>query len=183
MALRPELVEFTRKRASAELDPEDIVQDALAVVASKIHQLREPARARAWMYRILRRLIMERRSRVDGRVAVELAAASELDSATTSSELCGCSVALLDSLPPQYAEMLRRIDVDGEALGDVAATLGTTVNNVTVRLHRARKALRDRLRETCGTTSIRRCQDCGCGSSMPPGSGPASLREKSETGL
>jgi RNA polymerase sigma-70 factor (ECF subfamily) len=31
-----------------------------------------------------------------------------------------------------------------------------------VRLHRARRALKERLAAHCGTTSARSCADCGC---------------------
>jgi RNA polymerase sigma-70 factor (ECF subfamily) len=71
-------------------------------------------------------------------------------------------VGQLDSIRSDYAEILRRVDLGDERLADVAAGLGITVNNATVRLHRARKALRDQLRAFCGTDSARACADCGC---------------------
>jgi hypothetical protein len=46
------------------------------------------------------------------------------------------------SLP---AIRIRQVDIDEEPIGDLAATLGITTNNPTVRLHRARKELRERL--------------------------------------
>jgi RNA polymerase sigma-70 factor (ECF subfamily) len=75
---------------------------------------------------------------------------------------CSCSLKILDRLPTPYTEILRRVDVEETSLSDVAALLGITVNNATVRLHRARKALRRQLSESCGTTSLRSCLHCGC---------------------
>ena len=45
---------------------------------------------------------------------------------------------------------------------ELADGLGITVNNASVRLHRARRAMRDALCEHCGTDSLRSCQDCPC---------------------
>ena len=45
-----------------------------------------------------------------------------------------------------------------------------TVGNAKVRLHRARKALREELFRRCGTDSIRACQDCRCGEPTSGGS-------------
>jgi RNA polymerase sigma-70 factor (ECF subfamily) len=75
---------------------------------------------------------------------------------------CACSVALLAELPPAYADILTRVDVREEPVEAVALELGVTVNNATVRLHRARKALRDRLAACCGCKSAQECQSCRC---------------------
>ena len=72
------------------------------------------------------------------------------------------SLGQLDRIRPEYADMLRRVDIDEERLPEVASSLGITVNNATVRLHRARKALRDQLRSFCGVDSLRACLDCSC---------------------
>lgn len=60
------------------------------------------------------------------------------------------------------AEIIRRVIVDGIPVTQVAPELGLTPNNAMVRLHRARTALRARLKEHCGTTSVRACSECGC---------------------
>ena len=46
-----------------------------------------------------------------------------------------------------------------------AEDLGITPNNATVRLHRARKALKRELERSCGTCATHGCLDCGCGGS------------------
>lgn len=76
--------------------------------------------------------------------------------------LCRCSLGQLERMRPEYAEMLRHVELDEEPLAGVAASLGTTVNKATVRLHRAREALRTQLEALCGTDSVRACVDCSC---------------------
>lgn len=51
----------------------------------------------------------------------------------------------LDTLPPHFAEVIRLRDLDQQSTAEAADTLGITRGNTRVRLHRARKALRDAL--------------------------------------
>jgi RNA polymerase sigma-70 factor (ECF subfamily) len=76
--------------------------------------------------------------------------------------VCGCSLGVLDALHAEYAEVLRRVDINEEPLEDVARALSITSNNAKVRLHRARKALRTALLSYCGTDSARACAGCAC---------------------
>jgi RNA polymerase sigma factor (sigma-70 family) len=169
---RGEFVDFLRRRTRSGADPEDLLQQALLLATQKAGQLREPGLAVPWFYAILRRTLADHHARWALRqnklplLEAELGEASPAEAAT-----CACSLGLVEGLPPQYAEILRRVDLGDEGVAEVAASLGTTVNNVTVRLHRARKALRERLRAFCGTTSVDGCLDCACegGARAPAG--------------
>lgn len=159
---RDELVAFVRRRAPADVDPEDVLQHALLTATKNVATLREPDLVLAWFYRILRRSLADHYARSAAwreKLPIVVAGA---DAATGVTDLCGCSLGLVDTLAPGYAEVLRRIDIDEEDIADVAVALGTTTNNVTVRLCRARKSLRERLASTCGTTSLASCLDCDC---------------------
>ena len=69
----------------------------------------------------------------------------EIELATTAPEGfdCDCVLAQITELKPEYADLLRRVIIDGESITHVAGELGLTANNAMVRLHRARKALQD----------------------------------------
>jgi RNA polymerase sigma-70 factor (ECF subfamily) len=54
------------------------------------------------------------------------------------------------------------VDIDGTGLAEVAGTLDITTGNAAVRLHRARRALRGRLRDHCGVETMRQCLACVC---------------------
>ena len=64
--------------------------------------------------------------------------------------------------------VLRRIDLDEEPIAEVARSLGVTTNHATVRLHRARGALRKLLQDGCGTDSVKACADCACDEARDP---------------
>ena len=69
---------------------------------------------------------------------------------------------MVDTLKPLHAELLRRVDLNGESVQDAAKALKLTPNNASVTLHRARKDLRARLETFCGDCADGACLDCDC---------------------
>ena len=82
--------------------------------------------------------------------------------AALEAEICRCFEALLPALRPEYAQILRRVDLEGLRPVDFAAEAGLSPNNTMVRLHRARRALRERLAASCRTCAEHGCLDCDC---------------------
>jgi RNA polymerase sigma-70 factor (ECF subfamily) len=159
-AQRGELLESVRRRARAGVDAEEVLQRAIERALARSDQVRDPARAAAWVGRVVRNVLLdELRKKRDVVLPVD-----ELDLAAVEEDVvdCWCVLVQAEQLKPEYALILKRVVVDGLAVTDVAAELGVTPGNAMVRLHRARKALRDRLKEHCGTTSARSCSECGC---------------------
>ena len=60
----------------------------------------------------------------------------ELDGA-----VCNCLYKLLPTLKPDYADVIWRADILGEPRDRIAASLGTTLNNVTVRICRPNRLI------------------------------------------
>ena len=154
---------FVRKRIS---DPElaaDIVQDSLLKALKSGDQLRENENVTAWFYKILRNAIIDvyRRRDVSERAVeklkVDLESAEEI-----TTEVCRCMNAIIPTLKPEYAELIRRVDLAENSPANVATELGITTNNLTVRLHRARAQLRERLEQTCQMCSTHGCLNCTC---------------------
>lgn len=77
--------------------------------------------------------------------------------------VCACVASLAETLKPEYASALRRVEVDGASLRTYAGEQGITPNNAGVRLHRARLALRRQVAKSCGTCATHGCLDCPCG--------------------
>lgn len=160
-----EFTSFARKRLS---DPElaaDAVQESLVKALQASGSIENTENTRAWFYRILRRTIVDlyRRRDVQARALARLE--RELDQPPApdeEQELCACLDALIPALKPEYAEIIRRLDLNGEAYATVAADLGVTENNAKVRLHRARAQLRERLTNVCGMCATHGCLDCSC---------------------
>lgn len=157
---------FVRARVGSSADAEDVLQQALVRATARAGDLRDRGRLRAWFFQILRRTIADHHAdRALREAKLEMLAVGVRDVAEASPDdggTCACSLGQLELLRPEYAELLRRVDIEEQPLAVVAQALGVTVNNATVRLHRARKALRERLRAVCGTDSMKACLSCGC---------------------
>lgn len=163
MADRESYIAFVRGRIRPGADAEDIFQQALVRATEHASALRDRSRTRPWFFRILRRTLADHHARWALREAKLATLAADLDEAAPEDvAVCGCSLGQLERIRPEYADILRRVDIDEAPVADVAGALGITVNNATVRLHRARRALRDQLMSFCGADSARACQSCSC---------------------
>jgi len=167
-----EFVGFARKRlGDAELAA-DAVQDSLLKAIKAADQLRDQESVKAWFYRILRRTIIDlyRRRDSGNRALRDLEHA--LNNAPDDDEdriVCACMERLLPILKPQYASLIRRVDLNEEAPDAVAAALGITKKNFNVRIHRARQQLKSRLEENCRICAKHGCLDCHCGEAAKRG--------------
>ena len=81
--------------------------------------------------------------------------------------LCACFRELIPALKPDYALLIERLDLANGDSAQVAAELELTPNNLKVRHHRARQALRRRLEESCRLCAKHGCLDCTCASDRP----------------
>jgi len=158
---RPELRQFVASRVPpADLD--DVLQVAALRALERATSLRDPNQARAWLYRIHRHVIVDlaRRRSSQARLVASLRDTEAPTSPPDPS--CDCSLHQSSALGGKLAEILRLVDVEDHSLAEAADILGVTRNNAAVRLHRARKALRQRLWEHCGVASSRDCVSCPC---------------------
>jgi len=153
---------------------EEILQDAFVRSLTRGGELREAESATAWFYRVLRNALVDHYRR-DGARARALEAVqrepADHDDEDLEREACDCVAALVDALKPEYATALRRVDLGGLSLAELARSEGITANNATVRVHRARLALRKLVTRSCGTCATHGCVDCSCGSASTPGGG------------
>ncbi len=161
------LLAFLQRRVgSAELAAE-LLQDAFVKGVEKGHTLREDESALAWCYRLLRNAVIDRHRRTSverdalARLAQELGTLPDADW-DLEREVCACMGELVVTLKPEYADILRRVDLEETRIDRVAAELGITANNAAVRLHRARQALRQRLEQMCGVCAHHGCLNCTC---------------------
>jgi RNA polymerase sigma-70 factor (ECF subfamily) len=178
LAQKGRLLAFLEERVGSRADAEDLLQTAMLRVLTKAHTLRSTDRVIPWFYRMLRNLLVDGHRR---RAAAERAL-RRLDAAAKVAEghdeplwgqVCACVTAILPTLRPAYADILRRVEIDERPLTGVARSLGISANNASVRLLRARRALLDRLRATCGACFEHGCLDCFCRTAQAVGSGAA----------
>jgi len=156
---------FVRGRVGDPHLAADVVQDSLLKAVKSAHQLRDDESATAWFYRILRHAIIDlyrrraaNQSALD-RLEMEFSVAPDSDEERT---VCVCLESIIPALKPEYAELIRRLDLDRQPPEQVASALGLNANNLRVRHHRARQQLRERLEQTCRICAKHGCLDCNC---------------------
>ena len=163
-----EFVGFAQKRLrDADLGA-DAVQDSLLKAIGAKEQLRNEESAKAWFYRILRRTIIDLYRRRDARDRAIDNLQRDVDGPVDDEEerlVCACMNELIATLTPQYADLIRRLDLNSEDPVAVAASLGISKNNLNVRSPRARQQLRQRLEQTCRVCAQHGCLDCHCSKS------------------
>jgi RNA polymerase sigma factor (sigma-70 family) len=159
---------FLERRLGNRALAEDILQDAFVRSIDKVSALRDREAIVPWFYRVLRNAVTDhhRRRGVASKALDGLAAELETEQSGTDTHasVCGCVAKLAETLKPEYADALRRIEIDGVAVKDYAAEAGITSNHAGVRVFRARDALRKQVERSCGTCATHGCLDCTCSS-------------------
>ena len=127
---RRAFLSFLERRIGHREVAEDVLQEAFARSLDKLPLDTEES-ALAWFYRVLRNAVIDhyRRGGVSERALAALT--RQLDEQTEPSlderdAVCRCVVRLSETLKPEYALALRRIDVDGVSVQDFAAEAGIT---------------------------------------------------------
>lgn len=160
---------FLMKRLHNRDEAEDVLQEFCLRVLARKDQLREAERLDAWLYAVLRSALNDhfrksgRRARLGEALAADpTRAEAEPDAYEAMGHICTCIDGLIPQLRPADAELIRRVDIEGEPRASVAAELGISPGALAVRLHRARAALRDRLLSHCGCCCVHGFEDCHC---------------------
>jgi len=163
------ILHFLLNRLRDREEAEEVLQRFSLRALERASQLRDVRTVRGWLGRILATTIVDHQRDVIRRRQRE----AELDPETLEHQaaepdpemdaaICNCLYRLLPTLKAEYSDIIWRADILGEPRDRLAASLGTSLNNVTVRLHRGRRALRKRLEEMCRTCPIHGFLDCHC---------------------
>ena len=167
-----DLLRILRRRLGSQEEAEEVLQRFMLKAIERADDLRDVKSVRAWLGRVLATTIIDfqraaiRRRRHERAVEPEeLAAAADLaiePDAEIDEAVCDCLYHLLPTLKSDYADVIWRADLLGEPRDRLAVSLGTTVNNISVRLHRARQALKIRLAQMCDSCIVHGFLNCRC---------------------
>jgi len=160
-----EFLSFVERRVGDRALAEDILQDAFVRSIDKLGELREEDSARAWFYRTLRNAVVDhhrRRAASDRRLETLAGLLEEPNEPELENVVCSCVARIATTLKPEYADALRRIEVDGVSVVEFARQTGISESNAGVRVHRARQALRREVSRSCGSCADHGCMNCTC---------------------
>lgn len=162
------LVRVLTRRLGSRADAEDFVQTALLRALTRAGELRDGTKVLPWFRRILETGLADhgRRRAAESRMRVRLArdAAPDGQAETDVQWLsCQCLETALAAVKTEYADIVRRVDLEEISLRQVALDLGIRPNSAAVRLHRGRRAVIRALRQLCRFCRLHwRFDYCGC---------------------
>lgn len=162
---------FLSRRLGDDALAADLLQQSFVRAVQQQHTLDNAESVVPWFYRVLRNAVVDyyrsraSEARRDAALLTELTVTGA-DQVPPHDEMratvCACLHQILPDLRANYADLIRRIDLENDSPEEVAKALGISLNNLTVRLHRARRALRTGLEASCGVCSKHGCLNCTC---------------------
>jgi RNA polymerase sigma factor (sigma-70 family) len=158
-------VGFVRKRTGDPHLAADLVQECLLKALRSDHPPVEDEGVIPWFYRILRHAVIDAHRRRSTRETALAAYGQEWPESIRPEEqrdICECVMRLLPDMPEAEAELLRRVDLEGESPTQIAEARNERVNTLNVRLHRSRRHLRESLEKVCRGCAKHGCVDCDC---------------------
>ena len=138
-----QLLGFLRRRLGSTEEAEEVLQAFMLRALERSAELRDVRTVRGWLSRILATTLVDHQRRSARRRQREVVMSpDDLDALSIEPDVeldeavCNCLYKLLPTIKPEYAEVIWRVDLLSEPRDRVAASLGVSLNNVTVRLHR-----------------------------------------------
>lgn len=166
------MLRFLLGRLRNRDDAEEVLQRFMLRAIERAGDLRDVASVKGWLSKVLATSLIDfhrqaarsrtRETIIDPQELAELAEAETFSDDEIEAAVCNCLYRFLPTLKSEYAEVIWRADLLEEARESIAQSLDTTVNNINVRLYRARAALRQRLLQMCRTCVIHGFLDCEC---------------------
>ncbi|MGA2956669.1 MAG: sigma-70 family RNA polymerase sigma factor [Thermodesulfobacteriota bacterium] len=135
---------------------DDLIQETFIRIQENLDSVREPAKISSWIFRIAYHLCQDHFRTLkksssheeihDGLVDLQ---ETPVQKKLEQSEMSQCVQDQLNLLPESQRSAIIFADVMDFSHQEIADILGLTVENVKVRLHRARKKLKTILKEKC----------------------------------
>ena len=143
---------YVRRLVKTEDEAKDVAQETWLAVIRKIKSLRDPAAFPAWLYTVARRKALnhfrdtpgfEQLPENESAMGIESADLNDLASSLNAEELHWG----LSRISPPHSECLMLHFLEGFTLEEVGAITGAPLGTVKSRIHYAKKALRDALKQ------------------------------------
>ncbi|MBI5572330.1 MAG: RNA polymerase sigma factor [Desulfomonile tiedjei] len=136
---------------------DDLTQETFTRLHEHLGTLRDPSKASSWIFGVAHNLCVDhfRKVRTSPTPDAENWSQEDIDDEPgvqkqmERRQMSDCVRAQIDLLPESLRTVILLMDIMNFSQQEAAEILGTTVGNVKVRLHRARKKLKDLLDVRC----------------------------------
>lgn len=146
--VQPDARRYARRTCRNPSDVDDAVQEALFLVYRRVGTLRLLGAFASWLFVVVDRICLRLARRALSRPSeVDLLEADSVFAARSDSELRLDLAAAIESLPADYRTVLLLRDVQELTIDEIGARLPASRQAVKARLHRARKLVREYLKQ------------------------------------
>jgi RNA polymerase sigma-70 factor (ECF subfamily) len=136
---------------------DDLTQETFIRVQKNLHTLKDSCKLASWIFRIAHNLCLDHFRNLRRTLSNECGLNEAKDAFKEAMvqkrleqrEMSSCVQNLVSLLPESFRTVIILFDMAELSHREIAEILGTTVENVKVRLHRARKELRALLEKEC----------------------------------
>ena len=151
--LRRYLERLVGNRATAD----DLLQDTLLKIARGLPEFEGRSSVKTWAFTIATRVATDHFRRPQSRAQmVEIddteptqVLDAEIDQRLVIDEMSSCVREVIDSLPEDYRTALVLHDLEGQTAAEVAEISGCSIATAKIRIHRARRRLKQALDQEC----------------------------------
>ncbi len=168
VALRRPLTGFFMKRTHNPSMTDDLVQETLLRVSTKMAQLEDPSKLLPWVFRIARNIWIDELRLMNKKKTIEddlntLQSALEDNYDSDFLDFASCVVALIPALSQVQREAVERVDIQGMTQKAYAEEYNLPYSTAKARLQRGRAQLRQYLFTYCVDPYTRQPKDsCTC---------------------
>ncbi|HEY0712395.1 MAG TPA: RNA polymerase sigma factor [Polyangia bacterium] len=146
--LAPRLMSYLLRQTRDRARAEDLVQQTMMQLHRQRGRFIRGSEVKPWAFAIARRYLIDsirvdrrQKATLDGLAAQDAPPSPSIDEVVSSMQLADRVVDELGRLPEKQRVVLELIKQDGLSLREAAQVLGTTINAIKLRVHRAYVAL------------------------------------------
>lgn len=155
---RPRILRYLA-RVAGESDAEDLAQEVFDKVSRSLASFRGASSTATWIYRIANHAAMDRLRSIAAQRGDKTQSIDDLDDMEDRSvrtdervireEMNACIRSIIADLPESYRSVIILGDLEGFSDAEIADILGLSLQAAKIRIHRARKRLREELKNAC----------------------------------
>ena len=154
---RPRIASFINRVIYNSAEVDDLTQETLIRVSKGWDKFRGDGKLSTWIFQIASNVCVDyfrsksSRPELSGKdeESPELSKTDNVTKSLEQKEMSDCVHEVMEGLPDAYRRVLILHDIEGVKLKDIATYEGETMNNIKVRVHRARKKFRAILEGAC----------------------------------
>jgi RNA polymerase sigma-70 factor (ECF subfamily) len=149
------LQRYLQRLVGNDATADDLLQDTMLKIARGLPGFEGRSSVKTWAFTIATRVATDyfRRPHTRALMVVfdddDLAIDAEIDQQLVVDEMSSCVREVIDSLPGDYRTALVLHDLEGETAATVAEITGCSLATAKIRIHRARRRLKEALDEEC----------------------------------